>query len=647
MAITQNSANSPTTGFFGGGKRLGRFGAWLRGFSSHHTDLLVGMALVVCAFVAGFLFMVPTVTGVFHDDGIYVSTAKSLALNEGYHLINLPGNPPQTKYPPVYPVLLSLIWRIWPTFPDNVRVMQLLTLFMSALSVGLGYYYVVTCGYFRRSVAVVAALLLATSHYVLYYSSLVLTEMPFSFFLILALLAVDRLSRSTSNRKMDQVLVALAIVLPFLTRSIGAVLIPIAIIFLFLHRRGSWLIVALPAAVLLGWFAWTARSQGSSPAAYYYTSYWAWWKDLIDLRVLGRVIFFNLVGLSSGVIYSGATFLTKVMSWDPHLWFWIAIPGIPVFVGMWRGARKKALLPWVLIAYLLVVLVWPWPPQRFAIPVLGLLLCFLFDETRRVLGYLRPFAGVRWAAAAVCVVLVVSNVWQAKAVAAFNHRTQYPTTVSSWRNPVEWSSFSEAFGWIRTNTNGTDIVASYFDSMVFLYTGRRAFRPLVVAPASPYYGIESQPVTAEQLFQTLRGGNGRYVLCTPFDRFDDKTSVRGLVEEFGRSHPGAVSTVFIGEDSRFKVYEIRPDSDRKKGHRAGRKKGMKSKNPSGFTRSDSSSRPVVEDLSNFRLLSQTSPCCSESGILTRATEDSMSGNSAEGTILKPGGSIPMDQASYR
>ena len=43
--------------------------------------------------------MVPGVCGVYHDDGVYISTAKALTQANGYRLINLPDSPPETKYP--------------------------------------------------------------------------------------------------------------------------------------------------------------------------------------------------------------------------------------------------------------------------------------------------------------------------------------------------------------------------------------------------------------------------------------------------------------------------------------------------------------------------------------------------------------------
>ena len=39
--------------------------------------------------------------GEYHDDAIYVSTAKALAEGDGYRLAHLPGAPPQRRTPPM------------------------------------------------------------------------------------------------------------------------------------------------------------------------------------------------------------------------------------------------------------------------------------------------------------------------------------------------------------------------------------------------------------------------------------------------------------------------------------------------------------------------------------------------------------------
>ncbi len=63
--------------------------------------------------------------GFYHDDSLYWAGAKSLATGHGYRILCLPGQPFQTKYPPLFPGLLSLVWRWNPAFPANVPMAAL------------------------------------------------------------------------------------------------------------------------------------------------------------------------------------------------------------------------------------------------------------------------------------------------------------------------------------------------------------------------------------------------------------------------------------------------------------------------------------------------------------------------------------------
>ena len=82
-------------------------------------------ALGLVVFVVALWAQGPTMVGVFYDDGIYVTAAKALAQGLGYHNIHLPGAPPIVHYPPLYPLWLSLLWRLWPQFPANVALFAL------------------------------------------------------------------------------------------------------------------------------------------------------------------------------------------------------------------------------------------------------------------------------------------------------------------------------------------------------------------------------------------------------------------------------------------------------------------------------------------------------------------------------------------
>src|SRR6266705_2321119 len=89
--------------------------------------ILIFIVLLFAACLLYYAVLTPERFGAYHDDGIYVTTAKALATGQGYRIISLPYEPSQTKYPPFYPLLLSLIWRAYPHFPQNLIPMMLLS----------------------------------------------------------------------------------------------------------------------------------------------------------------------------------------------------------------------------------------------------------------------------------------------------------------------------------------------------------------------------------------------------------------------------------------------------------------------------------------------------------------------------------------
>ncbi|MCC7174078.1 MAG: hypothetical protein IT159_02695 [Bryobacterales bacterium] len=63
--------------------------------------------------------------GATGDDQLYLAAARSLAEGQGYRQWNLSGEPYQTKYPVLYPWLLSRIWTAAPAFPANLPALML------------------------------------------------------------------------------------------------------------------------------------------------------------------------------------------------------------------------------------------------------------------------------------------------------------------------------------------------------------------------------------------------------------------------------------------------------------------------------------------------------------------------------------------
>ena len=55
------------------------------------------------------------------------------------------------------------------------------------------------------------------------------------------------------------------------------------------------------------------------------------------------------------------------------------------------------------------------------------------------------------------------------------------------RLPASWQGFSETFEWIRNNTDESTILATSYDPMYYLYTGRRSIQPALYNPKTYFY----------------------------------------------------------------------------------------------------------------------------------------------------------------
>ena len=86
-----------------------------------HALPWVGLSCILIVYLVSVFVINPLdLFGTTEDDAIYFSSAKALANHQGYILPSLPGGPIATKYPILYPWLLSWVWRWNPSFPSNV-----------------------------------------------------------------------------------------------------------------------------------------------------------------------------------------------------------------------------------------------------------------------------------------------------------------------------------------------------------------------------------------------------------------------------------------------------------------------------------------------------------------------------------------------
>jgi len=519
---------------------------------------IVALALAAVTIALGAACLIPTACGSFHDDGIYVVTAKALAEGRGYRLIHLPGAPVQTKYPILYPALLAVVWKAWPAFPANLAAMHGLTLLTAGAAVGLAYAYLVGSGSVAGPIAASACLLCATSPTFQYFAGRLLSEMPFALLLVVALRACDGLIRSPTASRSRQFASGLALAAPLLCRSVGIALIPAFLWAGWRHRRplgGAGLGVLL---ITLPWAVWTAANRGEArrnPILGYYTDYLGWWAEVAP-REAGRFVLVNAVSLAASipsVLFGADAFAGKAGA--PGVLLTLAL-GLVALGGLARLPRTSGCLAACLLAYLALILVWPWPPLRFLVPIAPFLAASFLGSVAAILRRWLPARPARLAFSALVVLAVAGNLLSLARLNAFSRRHGYPFP-SRHADPVSWAAYERVFAWIRGHADAGDVVASGLDPTIYLYTGRAAYRPFSPRPLALFYGQGTPGLgTVEDLERSLRAFRPRYLVRMPLVGFAEETPFDRLIEGLRGREPGRLAVAYTGEDPRFVIYRI-------------------------------------------------------------------------------------------
>ena len=527
-------------------------------------DLIGALLVALVVMGLGCARLAPGVVGTQHDDGIYLSTAQSLAEGHGYRLIDLPGQPFQTKYPPLYPLLLSAIWKLWPSFPANVIPMQLATLTSGALAIALAYLYLVRFGYARRVISLGGALLCAAAPMQLLLSTQLMAEAPFALLVVIALWRCEEDVRRERSSVMRQAATGFVIAMPLLCRLAGLPVCFAVLVTLSRHGKLRLLTAGTIATVVLGWATWifAAHQLQSRFALDYYTGYSA-----SVIPILGesgwRILALNAFGLA---VNSAGSALDELREASGFLQPFVVLVFTAFGVAGWtfaiRASARAALLPTFLVLYGLVVLLWPWPPARFMVPIATLLFCLTAESIAAALE--RNANGLRMiyrplTAAIGALGLLTSFVADAR-LGSLVRSTSYPYDIYAIRTrtepraaePVTWDGYQKTFDWIRSHTSSTDILASGMDTMVFLYTGRAAYRPVVYRPET-VYGAAGSPIgSVPEVEQRL--SKAGYVVLLPGYELDGV--FRQAIREIQARREGWLRPVYSSDDGRFQVIAI-------------------------------------------------------------------------------------------
>ncbi|MFH1679063.1 MAG: hypothetical protein ABIH26_00285, partial [Candidatus Eisenbacteria bacterium] len=422
-------------------------------------------AAAALLFLAGALYRFDPKLSMNGDDAEFLILGRSIAAGEGMTNINEAHPTPHTKYPFLFPAFLALLERAAPgsiLLPKSAGV--LLGTAAAFLFAGL-LLRVASPG-----LAAAGSLLYATNPFFLDFGQLILSETPFLFSTLLALVLYLRWEeRGARSFPAGAAAAALA---AYFTRTAGIALIGALFVALLSRRRArpALLLLLIAAAAATPWVIRNQRAGGGSA---YMNQFFV--KDpynpgagaldpahFLTKRLAGNLETYGAYEIGRGIVpapFAGrpgrgggsARALAVIVS--------LAAAG--GLVSRWR--RSAGLLEIYAAFYLAVCLAWPevWGSIRFLLPVLPLLLFYALATGERLLGALPAPAG-RPAAAAALLLLLGSNVY---ANAKERPLAEYPP---AWRN------YEACALWARENTPETSVFVSRKPGLFYVWSGRRS-----------------------------------------------------------------------------------------------------------------------------------------------------------------------------
>ncbi len=354
-------------------------------------------ALVVLLFVSSIHFL--SLNGQILDwsDNVrYIILAQSLV--SGHYTDDvLNFSIPHAFYPPVFPAILAPV--VW-LFGTSFVVLKAWLAVISFVAVGISYLALSLVT--SRGTALLLAVLVALAPELLIENSLVMSESTFLLLSMAALLSISKYAIQRQVLTRWLFIAAVFMSTAFLSRTIGLALMG-ALLFLALRGQRSVsrtvnmkkavalaLLFAIPVALWFGWTAYWGASRGS-------IGYVSSPNDVGMIGTLGP----GQVVLDSVSLYS-TKIVPKVIlpSFD---WPFRLMPALDIFrpwiglvlsttvVGGFfiRLIAGRSPYEFYVVAYVAMLLIWPYRDYRFLVPVLPFLLLYFVSGLQMYVALLR------------------------------------------------------------------------------------------------------------------------------------------------------------------------------------------------------------------------------------------------------------------
>lgn len=474
---------------------------------------LAGAGLFGLAFLV-YVLRLDRVAGLFVDDGWYIMLAKALATGHGYTLINSPSPDILPLYPPGFPFLLSLLYRLYPHFPENVWLFKALSMAALLGAGALVYRFFTHVRQTSPAVALgITAMTLLCPSLVMLATSTVMAEAVFTCNLLATILVIETGVRALKEdghgkgHALKFILIGATLAaFGFLIRSIAISVIAAIVLYLLKEQLWRQAILFAATVVMLStpWLIYARihaptaaqrAEQGGHVTLSYTTQFWQKRASVPELGTIGigglpaRVAWNaqDIIGRDIGRILATPIFETLI---DPYKeaqkdevkyglshgknWFFSFFLSAIVLLGFIAAVRERlTLAELVVVCSLGVTLLWPWETYRFVLPLVAFITFYFLLGLRWLFQWIRPAASpdaqTKLMAGGAALLAIISLAGHTRYI--INANNPSPLDRPQWLQ-----IFDEAermMTWIKQSTPSEGIIATPNPPLIYLYTGHK------------------------------------------------------------------------------------------------------------------------------------------------------------------------------
>jgi hypothetical protein len=422
--------------------------------------------------------------GAYQDDGVYVVLGRALAEGHGYRSLYLVGAPVQVKYPPAFPMLLAILWRMAPTVAGVQRIIAILHPMMIATAAGMLWWVGrVRFGAPRTVLALLVVLPLLLDASIAYYS-LPLSEPGFIFAWVGAVVAFELVaSREPGGARYGWlVLLGTCIAVAVLFRTSGLALVPAVAVALAMRRVSlrEWGVALVTCLVpLAAWMLYHQRLIDVGPVSNIpdESSYAAWttYAGPHPLGAAASTLRANTLQYIDGF---GEYFAAV-----PSVGRWLAVVLIGgTGVGAACATRRAPFLALSSLGAVATVLFWPISQDRLLLPILPFLGLAAIASIAPVMCRWRRTA--QRGAAGIAAIVIASVLMRqldihGEAVSALADGREPRFFSPAYPLLVNTRLIGNASLWLRYNTRPSDRIMIDHTAGIHLYSDR------LTVPAHP------------------------------------------------------------------------------------------------------------------------------------------------------------------